>query len=269
MTIGKVYLVGAGPGDPGLLTVRGLERLRIADVVVYDQLVNPAILAEASDAATKIYVGKQAGHHCAAQSDINRILIECAREGSEVVRLKGGDPFVFGRGGEEAAALADSGIPFEIVPGVSSAVAVPAYAGIPLTHRAIASSFAVVTGHPARNANSPVQWANLARAVDTLVILMGVKNLPRIVAELLAGGISRETPAAVIRQGTTREQESVIGTLENIVERAAHLQSPAVIVVGDVVQLNEHLQWFEPEVSLGFRQGRSAEEAARDVALHS
>ncbi|HEX7229552.1 MAG TPA: uroporphyrinogen-III C-methyltransferase [Candidatus Binatia bacterium] len=269
MTIGKVYLVGAGPGDPGLLTVRGLERLRAADVVVYDQLVNPAILAEASETATKIYVGKQAGHHCAAQSDINRILIECARQGSQVVRLKGGDPFVFGRGGEEAAALADSVIPFEIVPGVSSAVAVPAYAGIPLTHRAIASSFAVVTGHPARSANSSVQWANLARAVDTLVILMGVKNLPGIVADLRAGGISRETPAAVIRQGTTLEQESVIGTLENIVERAAHFQSPAVIVVGDVVQLNEQLQWFEPEISLGFRECLPAQEEGLDLALHS
>jgi len=250
MTIGKVFLVGAGPGDPGLLTVRGLERLRAADVVVYDQLVNSELLAEASEAATKIYVGKQAGRHCAAQSEINRILIECAREGSEVVRLKGGDPFVFGRGGEEAAALADSGIPFEIVPGVSSAVAVPAYAGIPLTHRAIASSFAVVTGHPARDANSPVQWAHIARAVDTLVILMGVKNLPRIVAELLAGGISRETPVAVIRQGTAREQESVTGNLDSIVERAAHLKSPAVIVLGNVVELSEQLQWFSPELML-------------------
>jgi uroporphyrin-III C-methyltransferase len=251
MTVGKVYLVGAGPGDPGLLTVRGLERLRSADVVVYDQLVNPAILAEASDAATKIYVGKQAGHHCAAQLDINRILIECAREGSEVVRLKGGDPFVFGRGGEEATALADAGIPFEIVPGVSSAVAVPAYAGIPLTHRGVASSFAVVTGHPAGNTHSTVEWAKLASAVDTLVILMGIKNLSHIAAELLAGGISLDTPTAVIQQGTTREQESVTGTLENIVERAAHLQSPAVIVLGHVVGLNEQLQWFSPESMSG------------------
>src|SRR5215471_14862444 len=209
MNIGKVYLVGAGPGDPGLLTVRGLERLRAADVIVYDQLVNPEILAEASPVAAKIYVGKQAGYHCAAQPDINRLLIEYARQGCEVVRLKGGDPFVFGRGGEEAAALADAGIPFEIVPGVSSAVAVPAYAGIPLTHRGVASSFAVVTGHPARNASSSVEWAKLARAVDTLVVLMGLKNLPRIVAELIAGGISPATPAAVIRQGTIHEQESV------------------------------------------------------------
>jgi uroporphyrinogen III methyltransferase/synthase len=268
MNVGKVYLVGAGPGDPGLLTVRGLERLRSADIVVYDQLVNPTILTEASDTATKIYVGKQAGHHCAAQTDINRILIEYAHAGYEVVRLKGGDPFVFGRGGEEAAALAAAGVPFEIVPGVSSAVAVPAYAGIPVTHRGIASSFAVVTGHPARNANSSVDWAKLARAVDTLVVLMGLKNLPLIVTELLAGGISSKTAVAVIRQGTTDEQESVTGTLENIVQRAAHLKSPAVIVLGQVVELNEQLQWLAPEISLGFGQRLGADEPARHVALH-
>jgi uroporphyrin-III C-methyltransferase len=250
MRVGNVYLVGAGPGDPGLLTVRGLERLRSADVVVYDQLVNPAILAKASNTATKIYVGKQAGHHCAVQTDINRILIEYAQAGYEVVRLKGGDPFVFGRGGEEAAALADAGIRFEIVPGVSSALAVPAYAGIPLTHRGVASSFAVVTGHPVGNTKSSVEWAKLAYAVDTLVILMGVKNLPHIVAELLAGGVSPHMPAAVIQQGTSRQQESVIGTLKNIVGRAAHLRSPAVIVLGQVVELNAQLQWFAPEAML-------------------
>jgi uroporphyrin-III C-methyltransferase len=269
MSIGKVYLVGAGPGDPGLMTVRGMERLRSADVVVYDQLVNPAILAEASNTATKIYVGKQAGHHCAAQTDINRILIECAHAGYEVVRLKGGDPFVFGRGGEEAVALADARIPFEIVPGVSSAVAVPAYAGIPLTHRGAASSFAVVTGHPAGNTKSSVEWAKLAHAVDTLVILMGRKNLPHIVAELRAGGVSPHTPAAVIQHGTTREQESVIGTLKNIVERAAHLKSPAVIVLGNVVELNEQLQWFVPEISLGFDGDQGDKERGRALALHS
>ncbi|HEX5607243.1 MAG TPA: uroporphyrinogen-III C-methyltransferase [Candidatus Binatia bacterium] len=250
MTVGKVYLVGAGPGDPGLLTVRGLERLRSADVIVYDQLVNPAILAQASDRAARIYVGKQAGHHCAAQPDINRILIACARDGYEVVRLKGGDPFVFGRGGEEAVALANAGISFEIVPGVSSAVAVPAYAAIPLTHRGVASSFAVVTGHPAGNTKSSVEWAKLAGAVDTLVVLMGLKNLPHIVAELLAGGVSPRMPAAVIQQGTTTEQESVTGRLDNIVERTTHLKSPAVIVLGKVVELSEQLQWFFPESML-------------------
>ncbi len=225
MTVGKVYLVGAGPGDPGLLTVRGLELLRAADVVVYDQLVSSAILAEASAATIKIYVGKQAGKHCIAQEEINGVLIDYARMGYDVVRLKGGDPFVFGRGGEEAAELSDAGIPFEIVPGVSSAIAVPAYAGIPHTHRHYASSFAVVTGHPARNAKASVDWAKLA---------------------MLRGGVSPQTSVAVIRWGTTQAQESVIGTLDNISERAARLESPAVIVVGKVVELSEQLQWFVP-----------------------
>jgi uroporphyrin-III C-methyltransferase len=246
MTVGKVYLVGAGPGDPGLLTVRGLELLRAAHVVVYDQLVSSAILAEASAATIKIYVGKHAGKHCIAQEEINGVLIDYARSGYDIVRLKGGDPFVFGRGGEEAAELAGAGIPFEIVPGVSSAIAVPAYAGIPLTHRRCASSFAVVTGHPALNAKATVDWTRLASSVDTLVILMGVKNLPQIVADILRGGVSRQTPVAVIRWGTTQAQESVIGTLDNIAERASRLESPAVIVVGKVVELSKQLQWFVP-----------------------
>jgi len=247
MSIGRVYLVGAGPGDLGLMTVRGLELLRAVDVVVYDELVSPAILAEASRAAIKVYVGKHAGQHCIAQEEINDALVDYARMGYAVVRLKGGDPFVFGRGGEEASVLAEAGVPFEIVPGVSSAIAVPAYAGIPLTHRGYASSFAVVSGHPAGNAKSVVDWAKLARAVDTLVILMGVKNLPPIVADLLRGGASPETPAAAIRWGTTQAQESVIGTLDNIVERAARLKSPAVIVLGKVVELSGALRWFKPE----------------------
>lgn len=247
MSIGRVYLVGAGPGDPGLLTVRGLELLRAVDVVVYDELVSPAILAEASQAAIKVYVGKHAGQHCIAQEEINDALVDYARMGYDVVRLKGGDPFVFGRGGEEASVLAEANVPFEIVPGVSSAIAVPAYAGIPLTHRGYASSFAVVSGHPAGNAKSVVDWAKLARAVDTLVILMGVRNLPPIVADLLRGGVSPETPAAAIRWGTTQAQESVIGTLDNIVDRAARLKSPAVIVLGKVVELSGALRWFEPE----------------------
>ena len=269
MIVGKVYLVGAGPGDPGLLTVRGLELLRAAHVVVYDQLVSPAILAAASRAAIKIYVGKHAGEHCIAQDEINGVLVNYARMGYDVIRLKGGDPFVFGRGGEEASALADAGVPFEIVPGVSSAIAVPAYAGIPLTHRGYASSFAVVTGHPARGARASVEWAKLACAVDTLVILMGVKNLPQIVGDLINGGISRETPAAVIRWGTTTKQESLVGTLDNIVERAAHLESPAVIALGKVVELSERLQWFAPEILAAMRHAPAVEEADRDLPLHS
>jgi uroporphyrin-III C-methyltransferase len=246
MTAGKVYLVGAGPGDPGLLTVRGLELLRSAQVIVYDQLVNPLLLDEAPAATHRIFVGKRPGEHCIAQEEINDVLIEYARMGHEVVRLKGGDPFVFGRGGEEAEALAEAEIAFEIVPGVSSAVAVPAYAGIPLTHRKLASSFAVVTGHQARQGHSSVDWSKLATAVDTLVILMGVHNLPAITAKLIAHGRASETPVAVIHWGTTQAQQTVIGTLANIAERAAHIESPAVIVVGQVVGLSDRLQWFVP-----------------------
>lgn len=245
-TMGKVYLVGAGPGDPGLLTVRGLELLRNAPVIVYDQLVNPALLAEAGAQTIKTFVGKKAGRHCIAQSEINAVLIAHARAGRDVVRLKGGDPFVFGRGGEEAEALADAGIGFEIVPGVSSAVAVPAYAGVPLTHRKFASSFTVVTGHEARKANSSVSWAKLATAADTLVILMGLSNLPIIVQKLIEHGRTPRTPVAVIRSGTTSEQESVIGTLADIVEKSALLEPPALIVVGDVVSLADKLKWFIP-----------------------
>lgn len=244
MTKGKVYLVGAGPGNPDLLTVRALQLLRRAAVLVYDRLVNPVILEEAPSGAERIFVGKSAGRHCITQAEINKILVHRALLGQEVIRLKGGDPFVFGRGGEEAQALADAGISFEIVPGVSSAVAVPAYAGIPLTHREFSSSFAVVTGHEARKARDSVDWAKLATAVDTLVILMGLSNLPVIVAKLLAHGRGAETPAVVIRCGTNENQETVFGTLGDIVEKSALLQSPALIVIGDVVSLADKLHWF-------------------------
>lgn len=247
MTRGKVYLVGAGPGDPGLLTIRGLELLRHTPVIVYDQLVHPALLDESTAHALKIFVGKRAGRHCIAQEDINSALIAHARAGHDVVRLKGGDPFVFGRGGEEAEALADAGILFEIIPGVSSAVAVPAYAGIPLTHRRLASSFAVVTGHEARKPGSSVDWAKLATAVDTLVVLMGLTNLPIIVKKLIEHGRSPQTPAAVIGSGTTSEQENVFGTLVDIVEKSAGIAPPAAIVIGDVVSLADKLQWFIPK----------------------
>jgi uroporphyrinogen III methyltransferase / synthase len=245
MRLGTVYLVGAGPGDPGLLTVRGLELLRRAQIIVFDQLVNPVLLEEASDGAVKIFAGKRAGCHCIAQSEINQSLIDHARLGYEVVRLKGGDPFVFGRGGEEAEALAEAGVPFEIVPGVSSAVAVPAYAGIPLTHRNYSSSFAVVTGHEARKTQSSIQWGKLAEAVDTLVILMGLKNLRQITYELLSHGLAVDTPVAVISRGTTQEQEKVTGTIGDIVEKAASIESPAVIVIGRVVELQTRLRWFD------------------------
>jgi len=245
---GRVYLVGAGPGDPGLITVRGLEALRRAEVVVYDRLVNPVLLDEAPETARRIFAGKHAGTHCLPQSRINAQLIDEARARRIVVRLKGGDPFVFGRGGEEALALAAAGIPFEVVPGVSAAVAVPAYAGIPVTHRGLGSSFAVVTGHEDPDkGTAAVDWARLATAVDTIVVLMGVKSLPRIVSELIIHGRAPATPVALIRWGTTDAQETVIGTLADIGARAARarLEPPTLAIIGEVVRLREWLEWFE------------------------
>jgi uroporphyrinogen III methyltransferase/synthase len=264
MQVGKVFLVGAGPGDPGLMTVRGLDVLRQAEIVVYDRLVNPVLLEQAPSAATRIFVGKGDGKHHLPQEEINEIMIGYARSGCRVVRLKGGDPFVFGRGGEEAQALVDAEVSFEVVPGVSSAVAVPAYVGIPLTHRQLSSSFAVITGHEACKTRSSVDWAKLATAVDTLVILMGLKNLPAIVDQLLANGRSPETPVALIRWGTTQEQEVVTGTLTDILKKAKSMYPPVVIVVGAVVNLANPLHWFEnhcrtigPEESFDGDESRS------------
>jgi len=245
MTVGRVVLVGAGPGDPGLLTLRGLDALRGAEVVVYDRLVNPVLLDEAPPEALRIFAGKAREAHCLPQPAINALLVEQARAGRRVVRLKGGDPFVFGRGGEEALALAEAGIPFEVVPGVSSAVAVPAYAGIPVTHRGLASSFAVVTGHEdeSKDDATAVDWERLATAVDTLVVLMAARSLPRIARELLAHGRSPETPVAVIRWGTTEVQQSVVLTLDAAAGLSeAPLPPPVVVVIGEVVQLSAALQ---------------------------
>ena len=247
MRVGSVALVGAGPGDPGLITVRGLELLRRADVVVYDRLVDRRLLAEAPR-ARRIFAGKASSAHALAQSSINALLVRHARRGRRVVRLKGGDPFVFGRGGEEAEALARARVPFEVVPGVTSAVAAPAYAGIPLTHRGVASSFAVVTGHEcASESRGGVDWARLATVVDTLVVLMGLESLPRIARELVAHGRAATTPVALVRWGSTDWQETVVGTLADIAERArrVRLEPPVVTVIGDVVALRERLAWFD------------------------
>jgi uroporphyrin-III C-methyltransferase len=241
MTIGKVYLVGAGPGAPDLLTVRGLELIRSADVIVYDRLVSPALLEEAPADAQRIFAGKSAGYHSLPQEEINCLLIQYARTGRNVVRLKGGDPFVFGRGGEEAQALAKAGVPFEVVPGVSSAIAVPACAGIPLTHRNLSSSFAVITGHEACKEGTKVDWSRLATGIDTLVILMGLTNLPRIVAELIKHGRAPETPAAVISSGTTEKQRVATGTLSDISTKTTAMSPPAVIVIGEVVSLGSEI----------------------------
>jgi uroporphyrinogen III methyltransferase/synthase len=247
VSVGTVAMVGAGPGDPGLMTVRGLELLRRAHVVVYDRLVDPRLLDEAPR-AHRIFAGKASGNHALPQAQITALLIRHARRGRRVVRLKGGDPFVFGRGGEEADALARARVPFEVVPGVSSAVAVPAYAGIPVTYRGVASSFTVVTGHAsASGRESSVDWARLARSADTLVVLMGVASLARIARELIAHGRPATTPVALVRWGTTSAQETVTGTLRDIAARAARarLEPPAVIVIGDVVALRDRLQWFD------------------------
>jgi len=252
---GTVYLVGAGPGDPGLITVAGLQRLNEADVIVYDRLVSEALLKEARPDAELIFVGKIAGESH-DQEAINRLLIKKAREAKRVVRLKGGDPFVFGRGGEEAEALREAGILFEVVPGVTSAVAVPAYAGIPVTHRGLASTFAMITGHEdPEKPELSIDWAKLATAVDTLVFLMGTKTLPEIAEKMIAHGRGPDTPAAVIRWGTTPEQRTVTGTLGNIAARVeeAGISPPAITVVGEVVRLREKLSWFENRPLFGKR----------------
>ena len=248
MKAGKVYLVGAGPGDPGLISQKGLECLSQAGVIIYDRLLDERLLDSTSPETERIYVGKSAGQHSREQIEINQLLVKKTREGKPVVRLKGGDPFVFGRGGEEAETLAHNHIPFEVVPGVSSAVAVPTYAGIPVTHRGIASSFAVITGHedPSKDSSS-IAWEKLATGVDTLVFLMGTQNLPEIVAKLLEHGRTINTPVAVIKDGTRPEQKTVVGNLRNIVDQVKEhrLDPPAVIVIGEVVRLREKLRWFD------------------------
>ena len=241
-----VSLIGAGPGDPGLLTLRGAQALREADVVLFDYLANPELLAHCPQAET-IYVGKKGFSQYLSQEEISNLLVQKALEdgGKRVARLKGGDVFVFGRGGEEAEACAQAGVPFEIVPGVTSAIAAPAYAGIPVTHREVARSFAVLTGNTKEGS---AQYEKLS-AVDTLMLLMGVRNLYTISAELVAAGRSPQTPAATIQWGTTGRQRVATGTLETIAQRVreAGLEAPAVTVVGEVVRLRDTLRWFEPQ----------------------
>ncbi|MBI4796643.1 MAG: uroporphyrinogen-III C-methyltransferase, partial [Deltaproteobacteria bacterium] len=267
-----VYLVGAGPGDPGLITVKGRKVLRKAQVVVYDQLASPELLKEAPADAEIIYVGKKAGAHALPQEGINQLLVDKARAGLTVVRLKGGDPFVFGRGGEEALALAAAGLPFEVVPGVTAAVAVPAYAGIPVTHRGLASLVTFITGHedPTKEA-SAIPWNVLAKTQGTLVFLMGVKNLADNCRRLVEGGRSPETPAAVIEKGTTLEQRAVTGVLGNIAAKAqeAAVKPPAILVVGEAVSLRESLKWWETRPLWGKTAvvTRTREQASALVAL--
>jgi uroporphyrinogen III methyltransferase/synthase len=273
---GKVYLVGAGPGDPGLLTLKGKECLEAADVVLYDYLANPVLLKYAPAAAQRIYVGRRGRGQYQDQTDINRLLIERAKEGNVVVRLKGGDPFVFGRGGEEAEAVAAAGVEFEIVPGVTAAIAVPAYAGIPVTHRTLASTVTFVTGHEdPTKPGTLLEWPKLASTSGTLVFMMGMKNLSSIVRQLLAEGRSPDQPVAAIRWGSKADQQTITGILSDIVAKAeaAHLEPPTVIVVGEVVRLRGQLNWFETKPLFGkrvvlTRAREQAEEFSRLLAAY-
>ena len=263
----KVYLIGAGPGDPGLITVKGLECIQAADVVIYDRLVNSQLLQAAGEEAELIYVGKYADCHALKQEEINALLVRKAREGKVVVRLKGGDPFLFGRGGEEAEELTQAGIPFEVVPGVTSAIAVPAYSGIPVTHRGYTSSLGIITGHEdPTKASSDVDWAKVATGMGTLVFLMGVCNLPSIVEALLEHGRPPDTPVAVIQRGTESGQRTVTGRLDEIVAKVqeAGIEPPAITVVGKVVGLRERLRWFDTRPLFGRRVlvTRSREQAS-------
>lgn len=252
----KAALVGAGPGDPGLLTMRGHELLAAAEVVVYDALINPDLLKIAPTAAELIYVGKVASRHALPQAEINELLANKAREGKRVVRLKGGDPYIFGRGGEEAEYLAARGIDFEVVPGISSAIAAPAYAGIPLTHRDLVSSVSIITGHERHEKNeSALNWHAMAKSGSTLVFVMGVKNLPEISRKLIEAGLDPATPAAIIYRGTTPAQRSLFASLATLPEKAekACFSNPSVIVVGKVASLHGELDWFSKKPLLGLR----------------
>ena len=243
--MGKAYLTGAGPGDIELLTMKAHRVIGEADVIIYDRLANPEILKMAKDGCEFVYVGKEDGRHTLPQDEINEVIYQNTLKHNVVVRLKGGDPFVFGRGGEEGAYLHERGVKFEIIPGITSAISVPAYAGIPVTHRGVAVSFRVVTGHESPNKeSSQIPWENF-KTDDTIVFLMGLHNLPKISSKLMELGKPKDYPCAVISKGTTPEQSVVVGTLKDIVEKAKGIPTPALIIVGKVVTLREQLQWFE------------------------
>lgn len=267
MKQGKVYLIGAGPGDVRLITVKGLECIQKADVIVYDRLANPRLLSYRRPDAELIYVGKSPDRHTLTQEEINQVLVAEGSKGKIVARLKGGDPYVFGRGGEEGEELRKAGVAFEEVPGITSAIAVPAYAGIPITHRDFTSTFTVITGHeePGKE-TSNINWSRLAQDPGTLVFLMGVGNLPQIVEKLMTNGKDGQTPVALIRWGTRPEQQVVTGTLATIVEEVqrAGLKSPAIIIIGQVVTLRDTLRWFEDRPLFGKRVlvTRSREQAS-------
>lgn len=242
--MGKVYIVGAGPGDPELLTLKALKVIQRADVILYDRLINPEILFNAKPGCELVYVGKEDGKHILEQEKINYLLYDFAKRYKNVVRLKGGDPFVFGRGGEEAIFLKEMGIEYEIVPGITSAIAVPMYAGVPVTYRGVASSFAVITGHGSKGQFPDINWEALA-GIDTLVFLMGVSNRQKIAENLIKAGKSPDTPVIFVEKGTTREQKEVEATLGEVAENQVKVYPPAVFLIGEVVKLRNKIHWFD------------------------
>ncbi|MCP3739584.1 uroporphyrinogen-III C-methyltransferase [Rossellomorea sp. BNER] len=245
--MGKVYLVGAGPGDPDLITVKALKCIQVADVILYDRLVNKSLLDAANPDATLVYCGKLPSHHLMKQETIHHLLVKYAKQGKVVTRLKGGDPFVFGRGAEEAEVLVKSGISFEVIPGITAGIAAPAYAGIPVTHRNMGSSFAVITGHGREGKPNGINWGQIAGSVDTLLIYMGIGNLAAICDELRNHGKNPNTPVALIHWGTTTEQRTVTGTLRTIVDivNKEKIENPSMIVIGEVVRLRDKIAWFK------------------------
>jgi uroporphyrin-III C-methyltransferase len=246
--VGKVYIVGAGPGDPELITIKAARLIGSADVILYDRLVSEETISLAKEGCELIYVGKHPGESNTTQERINEMLVEKAQEGGSIVRLKGGDPFLFGRGGEEAQVLSREGISYEVVPGITSAISVPAYAGIPVTQRHIASSVAFITGHEASTkTKGTVEWERIAQSVDTLVVMMGIRNLGNIVERLINGGRDPKTPVAIIENGTTKKQRTITGTLETIEVKARieGIKPPAITIIGKVVNLREELRWIE------------------------
>ena len=263
---GEVYLVGAGPGDPELLTLRALKLMQCADVALYDNLISPEVLDLLPPSTERVYVGKQRAKHTMRQEEINALLVRHAKAGRRVLRLKGGDPFIFGRGGEEIDTLSAHGIPFEVVPGITAALGVAAYAGIPLTHRDHAQSCLFVTGH-LKDGSMALDWPALARPRQTLVVYMGLLGLPVLCAELVAHGMKATTPAAVVQQGTSDAQRVVTGTLKTLPQRAAsaELHGPTLTIVGDVVRLRTRLNWFAPRAARARASGRAAPRIRRDA----
>ena len=245
--MGKVYLVGAGPGDPELLTIKGLRAIKEADVILYDRLINKDILDYAEPNTKFFYCGKDPYRHSLPQEETNRMMIQLAKKGHTVTRLKGGDPFVFGRGGEEAEQLATHHIPFEIVPGITSGIAAPAYAGIPVTHRDYSSSVAFITAVNKPGMDKEASWQHLAQGPETLCIYMGVKRLPEICVLLVKFGKNPQTPVALVHMGTATSQHTVTGTLQDITNKAKEITNPAMIIVGDVVNMREKISWFEEQ----------------------